>query len=99
MRWRSARRASGSRSGEAMDDHKLLGIGIAGAAVAALACFTPVLVAFLAAVGLSAVVGWLDYVLLPAFAAFVGIVIYAVVRERRRRAQGSATEGGSQRRV
>jgi hypothetical protein len=40
-----------------------------------------VLVVLLGAVGLGAVTGYLDYVLLPALASFVGLTIYAVVRK------------------
>ena len=69
-----------------MDERKLLRVGGWGAVVATLFCVTPVLVVALGAVGLSAVVGWLDYVLLPALAVFVGMVVYAVVRRRRARA-------------
>ena len=54
-----------------------------GALVVALCCFTPALVALLTAVGLAALVGWLDIVLLPALAIFVAIVIYALFRQRR----------------
>ncbi len=68
-----------------MEDRNLLRIGIVGAVVLALCCFTPLLVGLLAVVGLSAAVGYLDYVLLPALAAFVGITIYAVIRGRRAR--------------
>lgn len=64
---------------------KLLLTGIAGTVIAALCCFTPLLVVLLGAVGLSAILGWLDFVLLPALAIFVGITIYAVVRRRRPR--------------
>jgi hypothetical protein len=39
------------------------------------------LVVLLGAVGLGAVTGYLDYVLLPALAFFVGLTIYAVVRK------------------
>jgi len=39
----------------------------------------------LAALGLSSVVGWLDYVLLPALGALAGISVYALVRLRRTR--------------
>lgn len=39
------------------DDRKLLGIGIVGTVIAALCCFTPVLVVLLGIVGLSAVLG------------------------------------------
>jgi mercuric ion transport protein len=52
-----------------MRDPQLLGIGIVGTVIAALCCFTPVLVVILGAVGLSAAVGWLDHVLLPALAS------------------------------
>ena len=70
-----------------MNDKTLLGIGIGGTVVAALCCFTPILVVLLGAVGLSAALGWLDYVLLPALAFFIGLTIYAVYRRRRRQAQ------------
>lgn len=66
-----------------MQDRTLLRLGVLGAAVAALCCFTPVLVVLLGALGLSALVGWLDVVLLPALAAFVGITLYALWRRRR----------------
>ena len=73
-----------------MDDRKLLGAGLVGAVVAALCCFTPLLVLLLGAVGLSAAVGWLDYVLLPALVIFVGITLYALARRRRRPGPGRA---------
>jgi hypothetical protein len=38
--------------------------GLAGIVVVALCCFTPILVILLGLVGLSAVLGWLDIVLL-----------------------------------
>lgn len=75
-----------------MNERNLLGVGIIGTVVAALCCFTPILVVLLGAVGLSAVVGWLDYVLLPALAFFVGLVIYAVVRRHRKRAKEDGCE-------
>ncbi len=70
-----------------MNDKTLLGIGIGGTVVAALCCFTPILVVLLGAVGLSAALGWLDYVLFPALAFFIGLTIYAVYRRRNRHAQ------------
>ncbi len=73
-----------------MDERKLLGVGVVGAVVAAICCFTPLLVGLLAAVGLSAAVGYLDYVLLPALVVFVGIAIYALIRQRRHREEGSS---------
>ena len=65
-----------------MRQGSLLSLGILGTVAAALCCFTPVLVAVLGAVGLSASIGYLDYVLLPAIVVFVGIVIYALVRRK-----------------
>jgi len=63
-----------------MKDRTLLTTGIVGTIIAALCCFTPLLVIVLGAVGLSAWLGWLDYVLLPALAIFVAITVYAAVR-------------------
>ncbi|WP_420537693.1 mercury resistance system transport protein MerF [Hyphomonas adhaerens] len=62
----------------------LFGIGIIGAIVAAFCCFTPVLVILLGAVGLSALTGYLDYVLFPALGFFILLTIFAVWRHRRR---------------
>jgi mercuric ion transport protein len=59
-------------------NNKLLATGLIGTAIAALCCFTPVLVILLGTVGLSAIVGYLDYVLLPALGIFVLITIYAL---------------------
>ena len=70
-----------------MNDKKLLGIGIGGTVVAALCCFTPILVVLLGALGLSAALGWLDYVLFPALAFFIGLTIYAVYRRQKRQTQ------------
>ncbi len=70
-----------------MEDRKLLGVGLVGALVAALCCFTPVLVVLLTTVGFSAVVGWLDFVLLPALAMFMAIVSYSLFRLWRANAQ------------
>lgn len=61
-------------------DQKLLCTGLGGSVIAAICCFTPALVILLGALGLSAVVGYLDYVLLPALAIFVALTIYAALR-------------------
>ncbi len=66
------------------NDRALLRVGLIGAVVAALCCFTPVLVLLLGAVGLSAALGWLDFVLLPALLGFLGIVAFALFRRSRR---------------
>ncbi len=61
----------------------LLKFGLLGTAITALCCFTPVLVVLFGAVGLAAVVGYLDYVLFPALAIFIGLTVYAVWRKSR----------------
>ena len=50
----------------------------------ALCCFTPLLVVLLGAVGLSAVLGYLDYVLFPALAVFLALTAYALWRKHHR---------------
>jgi len=62
--------------------NKLLKAGISGTVIAALCCFTPILVILLGMVGLSGVVGYLDRVLLPALLVFVGITIYALAKRK-----------------
>ena len=49
----------------------LLGIDVIGTLMTALYCFTPILVMILGIVGLSALTGYLDYVLLSALGAFI----------------------------
>ena len=68
-----------------MKDATLFRTGIVGAVVAALCCFTPVLVVLLGAVGLSALTGYLDVVLIPALVFFAGLTAYAVYRRSRGR--------------
>lgn len=64
-----------------MNDQKLLRAGLIGSVVAALCCFTPLLVILLGALGLSAWLAWLDFVLLPALVLFILMTIYAVWRK------------------
>jgi mercuric ion transport protein len=68
---------------KAMVSDKLLVFGIIGAVIAALCCFTPLLVILLGAAGLSAIVGILDYIVLPVLAVFLIIVVVALWRRRR----------------
>ena len=63
----------------AMRDQLLL-TGVIGTIVAAICCFTPALVILLSIVGLSSIVGYLDFVLLPALAIFLIITGYALWR-------------------
>lgn len=64
---------------------KLLWTGAIGTVLAAVCCFTPVLVILLGVVGLSAATGYLDLVLLPAFGIFLFITGYALWRRRQTR--------------
>jgi len=66
-----------------MNHKRLFRTGIIGTAIAVLCCFTPALVILLGAVGLSAALAWLDYILIPALVLFVGITIYALMRRGR----------------
>lgn len=63
-----------------MKKPNLLTTGVVGTVIVALCCFTPILVILLATVGLSAWLGYLDYVLFPALAIFVGLTFYALYR-------------------
>ncbi len=65
-----------------MSNHNLLRIGIVGTLISALCCFTPLLVILFGAIGLSAAVGYLDLLLLPALAAFVLLTVYALWKRR-----------------
>ena len=49
-----------------------------------LGCFTAVLAVLLGAVGLTAWLGWIDYVLFPALAVFIAITVYALTMGRRK---------------
>ena len=74
-----------------MKDRTILKTGIIGTTFAAICCFTPFLVVVLGAVGLSAWLGWLDYVLLPALVLFMGITTYGLY-VRRGRPTGTADD-------
>ena len=56
-----------------MKPKSIIKTGIIGVGIAALCCFTPILVLLLGAVGLSALVGYLDFILLPALLIFFAI--------------------------
>ena len=66
-----------------MSERKLLVIGLVGSLVAAVCCFTPLLVMILAGLGFGAVVGILDYILFPALIGFLALTLYAWLRMRR----------------
>ena len=66
-----------------MNRKRLMSFGLVGAALTALCCFTPILVGLLGLVGLGAVTGYLDYVLLPALAGFLGLALYGLLQRNR----------------
>jgi len=79
-------------------DRKFMGIGGAGALVAGLCCFTPLLVVSLGAVGLSALVGWwLDLILFPALAFFLLLLGYGIYLWRRRASVSAPARAGNSR--
>lgn len=65
-----------------MNDTTLIKTGAVGAVVAALCRATPVLVIALGAAGLSALTGYLDYVLLPILALCIGVLGYGLYKRR-----------------
>ncbi len=75
-----------------MNDTTLLKTGAIGAVVATICCATPVLVIAFGALGLSALTGYLDYVLLPIFALSVELVGYGFYRRRQGTVDCCATD-------
>ena len=61
-----------------MNDKSMLRRGLIGSVIAAICCFTPLLVVVVAGVGLSALVGWLDYALFPLLFTSLGVVAHAL---------------------
>lgn len=57
---------------------RLLKRGLGGALFMAVCCFTPLLVVVVAGVGLSALTGWLDYVLFPLLFLCLAVVAQAL---------------------
>ena len=61
-----------------MKNTTVLKTGLIGSGVAAICCFTPALVVVLGGAGMSAALAWLDWVLLPALAIFLGVTVYGL---------------------
>lgn len=61
----------------------MLKFALAGTAITALCCFTPLLVVILAGLGLGAAIAWADLVLLPLLGAFLLLTGYALWRRRK----------------
>ena len=65
-----------------MTGRGLFGIGVVGSLLAAVCCATPLLAIVLGALGLSAWLGWSDYILMPARRVFLAITVYGLMRSR-----------------
>ncbi|MFD2206422.1 mercury resistance system transport protein MerF [Kiloniella antarctica] len=59
-----------------MDKNKFFKVGITGAVVTAICCVTPVLVILFGAFGIGAMVAYLDMILFPLLAVFLGMAGY-----------------------
>lgn len=79
-----------------MSQKRLVTFGLAGAALTALCCLTPIFVGLLGIVGLGAIIGYLDYVLLPALAGFLGLAFYGLSR-RNQKPSSNCCAGNSER--
>ena len=66
-----------------MRNNRLLVVGMIGTVIAALCCFTPLLVLLVAAVGASWITGYLDFVLLPALFLFISLTLYAFWQQQK----------------
>ncbi|SOC31027.1 mercury resistance system transport protein MerF [Thalassospira xiamenensis] len=59
--------------------------GIIGTIIAAICCFTPILVIAFGVFGLSAWLGWIDYVLIPLLLLFIALALYGYRQRNRAR--------------
>lgn len=60
-----------------MNDNRLFKLGLVGSILTAICCFTPVLPILLGGLSLAAVLAYIDYILLPLLALFLGLTAYA----------------------
>ena len=61
-----------------MSKNKMLRTGVVGTLIATVCCFTPLLVVILGALGFSAVIGYLDYVLLPMLGVSILLIVISL---------------------
>ena len=66
----------------------LLKIGVAGSVTTAPCCLTPLLLFLFGAVGLAALVGFLEYVLLAALVVVIGLTVYAFLQQCKAEVRG-----------
>lgn len=72
--------------------NRLITTGIFGSLIAMICCLTPALVVLLSALGLAALIGYLDFVLLPAMAIFLGLIVYGWWTKSRCSEESKTTE-------
>lgn len=65
-----------------MNKNIFLKIGITGSILTAICCVTPVLVIVFGAIGIGAMVTYLDIILLPMLAVFLGVTGYGYWRSK-----------------
>ncbi len=91
-------RSHHATSAERARADRLVKIGTIGSVVAAVCCVTPLLVIGLTAVGLGAMAGGLDAVLVPALLVCMGVLAYGLYLRRKVRAaccgRGASSQGG-----
>jgi mercuric ion transport protein len=66
-----------------MDANKCFKTGIWGSMIAAICCFTPILVIGLGLIGLAAFTPYLDYVLFPLLGLFLMVTLCGWLKQRR----------------
>jgi mercuric ion transport protein len=71
-----------SQSDGQQGSRRLMRTGLIGAVVTAVCCFTPVLAILLLATGLGAATGYLDFVLFPALAIFIGLAVHGYLKQK-----------------
>jgi mercuric ion transport protein len=64
-----------------MNNKSLFRIGIIGTALAALCCFTPVLVVVLTTLGMASLIPRLDPILIPVMVSFAAFTFWAYSRQ------------------
>ena len=64
-------------------NNKLIKVGIIGTIVAALCCFTPILLLLLGALGLASLVAYLDFFLIPALIIFAGMTFFGLIKMKK----------------
>lgn len=67
----------------AVDTNKCFKAGIWGSIIAAICCFTPVLVVGLGLIGLAVFTPYLDYLLFPLLALFLLLTFYGWLKQKR----------------